>query len=493
MSNRFVLEQYGADVQAIVRSGFGSMTHARYLLLQIEDPVQVRAWIAQLLGERLIKSVADDNAGNVEEAVVLAFSYSGLRAMELTEHADFPFPSSFRRGMADPVRKPLLGDRSRAAWDWGDIASERFRGVQILAAHYRQHPFEGTVALLDVTDPAARGMRLVKMIRTCPYYIRAGREPFGFKDGLSQPVVTELMEAESVQRRRKLGGATFHDDELAAGEFVLGYANSYGERSYCPDVVGWPRVTDQNGGRFARHGSYLAVRQIEQDIAAFEQFDISEREKMLGRTLDGKPLVTDPGRLPMPEKDPNDFRYRLADIEGFQCPRGAHVRRANPRDALGWDVPSGIAASKLHRLIRRGRVYTEDSACGASCESDDASEGCGKGLFFIALNADLDRQFEFVQQRWFTNSKFADLWDEADPALGDGTDRSFSIPGCLPIGTRLHNLPQFTTVKGGGYFFLPGLSALRFIAERPGAGVELKSHDAGSGAQVARVHVRETT
>ena len=261
-----------------------------------------------------------------------------------------------------------------------------------------------------------------------------------------------------------------------AGEFVLGYANSYGERSYCPDVAGWERFAGRTGGRFARNGTYLAVRQIEQDIVAFKQFDLPQREKMFGRTLDGKPLVTDPGHLPNPEKDLNDFRYRLADTEGFQCPRGAHVRRANPRDALGWDVPSGVAASKLHRLIRRGRVYTDSSTCGTGCESDNAGAGCGNGLFFIALNADLDRQFEFVQQRWFTNSKFGDLWDEADPALGDGGDRSFSIPGCLPVGTRLHNLPQFTTVRGGGYFFLPGLSALRFMAEFASAATDLQSN-----------------
>ena len=473
MTSRFKLDNDGADVQAIVRSGFGSLTHACYLLLQIDDPVQARAWIAQMLAERLIKSVADMNA--VKEVAFLAFSYAGLRALGLREHPDFPFPSSFRRGMADPIRMPLLGDRSHAAWTWADIAAEHFSGVHVVVAHYRQRSFDDKIALIDVTNPAPHGVSLVKMIRTCPYYIRAGREPFGFKDGLAQPVLTELMKCESIERREDEGGATFEDDKVMAGEFVLGYANSYGERSYCPDVAGWERFAGRTGGRFARNGSYLAVRQIEQDIAAFNKFDVHEREKMFGRTFDGKPLVTDPGRLPKPEKDLNDFRYRLADTEGFQCPRGAHVRRANPRDALGWDVPSGVAASKLHRLIRRGRVYTDSSTCGASCGSDDASAGCGNGLFFIALNADLDRQFEFVQQRWFTNSKFGDLWDEADPALGDGGDRSFSIPGCLPVGTRLHNLPQFTTVRGGGYFFLPGLSALRFMAEVTSAATDLNS------------------
>ena len=29
---------------------------------------------------------------------------------------------------------------------------------------------------------------------------------------------------------------------------------------------------------------------------------------------------------------------------------------------------------------------------------------------------------------------------------------------------RLTNLPAFVTLKGGGYFFIPGLTALRLIA-----------------------------
>ena len=479
MTSHFNLKRDGIDVQAIVRSGFGRATHCRFLLLRIQDQVQVRSWIAQLIESGLIKTVADENAHEIDEAVVLAFSYAGLRALGLTDLADFPFPTPFRTGMADPTRMPLLGDQSRA-WNWGDTAAGQFDEVHVLAAHYQPHAFEDAAALLDLTKPDAQGVSIVREIQTCPYYIRAGREPFGFKDGMGQPIVAELMESKSVKRRRERGGASFEDDVVPAGEFVLGHANSYGERSYCADVVGWQGFAGRSGARFTRNGSYLAVRQIAQHVAEFKQFALAEREKMIGRTEDGEPLVTAPGSLPDPTKHPNDFRYRLADYDGFQCPRGAHIRRANPRDALGWDVPSGVAASKLHRLIRRGRAYTESSTCDASCESADASAGCGNGLFFIALNADLDRQFEFVQQRWFANSKFADLWDEADPALGYGGRRSFSMPGCLPVGRRLNNLPQFTTVKGGGYFFLPGLSALRFISE-PAMHDDLASSDRGAG------------
>jgi len=35
------------------------------------------------------------------------------------------------------------------------------------------------------------------------------------------------------------------------------------------------------------------------------------------------------------------------------------------------------------------------------------------------------------------------------------------------VTERLDGLPPFVTVKGGAYFFLPGIRALRFIASRP--------------------------
>ncbi|MDT5275191.1 MAG: hypothetical protein QOG95_2123, partial [Mycobacterium sp.] len=39
----------------------------------------------------------------------------------------------------------------------------------------------------------------------------------------------------------------------------------------------------------------------------------------------------------------------------------------------------------------------------------------------------------------------------------------FKIPN-RPIRKVLKGLPAFTTLKGGAYFFLPGLNALRYLA-----------------------------
>jgi hypothetical protein len=99
------------------------------------------------------------------------------------------------------------------------------------------------------------------------------------------------------------------------------------------------------------------------------------------------------------------------------------------------------------------------------------------------LNANIARQFEFVQQTWINDPKFHGLYDNKDPITGDNLDLSlggppdpeedadipynFTIPQ-QPVRRRISGLTRFVHVRGGGYFFLPGLSALRFLA-REGA------------------------
>jgi deferrochelatase/peroxidase EfeB len=184
----------------------------------------------------------------------------------------------------------------------------------------------------------------------------------------------------------------------------------------------------------------------------------------------------------------NNFTYQ-ADPQGLRCPLGAHIRRANPRNA---DLPPGahgilsrlwrmlgfnakareqdlIASARFHRLLRRGRTFgtgvtLADSVTQSSPDRDT-------GLYFICLVANIKRQFEFVQTAWMMGSKFAGLTGESDPLLGHRlpepggfpTD-GFSIPQADGPDRRLNRLPQFVSVLGGAYFFLPGIRALRYIA-----------------------------
>jgi hypothetical protein len=87
------------------------------------------------------------------------------------------------------------------------------------------------------------------------------------------------------------------------------------------------------------------------------------------------------------------------------------------------------------------------------------------------LNANISRQFEFLQNAWIANTKFSGLMGESDPLLGNpgpisgsSVTGNFTIPGDGTLRRRVSGLPQFVTVRGGAYFFLPSLRALRYFA-----------------------------
>ena len=133
-----------------------------------------------------------------------------------------------------------------------------------------------------------------------------------------------------------------------------------------------------------------------------------------------------------------------------------------------------VASTRFHRILRRGRVYgsrlTPEQALSDRPLKKAQEE---RGLFFICLGANISRQFEFVQNAWISSSKFAGLPTEGDPLLGnreplaDGsaTDQ-FSQPRDGEPAHRVKGIPHFVTVKGGAYFFMPGLRALKFILQQ---------------------------
>jgi hypothetical protein len=218
---------------------------------------------------------------------------------------------------------------------------------------------------------------------------------------------------------------------------------------------------------------------------------------MVGRTRTGAPLAPAGGE-PIagvgPDADDlarNGFTY-AADADGHGCPFGAHVRRANPRTG---DLPPGttgraerlaralgfarssfrddlVASARFHRLLRRGRAYGEPLPSHEALEA--GGDRAERGLHFICLVANPSRQFEFVQNAWIESTKFSGLSDERDPLLGSrapqagvpGTD-VFSLPRPGAPARRLTGMPRFVTVRGGAYFFLPGIRALRYIAGAP--------------------------
>ena len=456
------------DIQGLVARGYGSLRAATFVLLGINDPAAARAWLGVLAGE-----VATAERGDRSEAVHVALTRSGLGRLGLPEGSLAGFPDEFTGGMTTDHRRRLLGDVGESAperWRWGGPANP----VDAVLLLYAEDQAGLSNLVKRHTGPAAlesAGLAEVERLDTSPL---TGTEPFGFRDGISQPLIAELGPPDQP-------GPPLHT--VRAGEFVLGYQNQYGQVAESPTVAAaddpgqvLPRTDDPDRADLGRNGSYLVLRQLAQDVDGFRRFvDQASRADgqadpdagtrlaamMVGRWPNGAPLTRAPERPADDLADANDFGYADGDAAGRGCPLGAHIRRANPRDALDPEAgpEQSLRSVNRHRLLRRGRAYGDPSDPGE------------RGIHFICLNANIARQFEFVQHTWLNNPKFAALYDDTDPLVathqGD-TGRTFTVQA-RPFRQRVTGLPAFVTVRGGAYFFLPGLRALRFLTGLPAA------------------------
>jgi Dyp-type peroxidase family len=217
-----------------------------------------------------------------------------------------------------------------------------------------------------------------------------------------------------------------------------------------------------------RNGTYVVFRKLHQRVAAFRQYlkanssSPEEEEllaaKMMGRWRSGAPLALcpfhdDPELGADPQRN-NDFLYEEDDPIGYKTPIGSHIRRTNPRDAA---VPGVVS---LHRMIRRGTAYGPPLPEGVL--EDDGAE---RGLMFAFVGAHLGRQFEFVQSEWVNSGTVIGAGDAQDPIVGANAGAgSFTLPR-RPVRQRLQGLPRFVVTRGGEYCFMPGLRALRWLAD----------------------------
>jgi deferrochelatase/peroxidase EfeB len=503
-----------ADIQGLVRFAHNHLKAACFFLLRIEDSAAARAWLADVTapqwdrGDTPAARITNAVKGSLPDtALQVAFTYAGLKELGLDPAIGEGFPADFRSGMTgEEARSRRLGDvgaNAPKSWQWG--GPNKVPHVLVLAYAVTPDRLEGfkTEVKGRHWDTAFSGLDCLSTSDMQDH------EPFGFMDGVSQPLIDW-----DRQKRARLENTVNYTNLAALGEFLLGYPNEYARYTDRPLVDAekdperiLPLAEDRPGARdFGRNGTYLVLRDLQQDVAGFWQFvdraarhDARERRRlaqmMVGRMMSGDPIVplsaeaiagvgpklTDVWR--------NQFTYGQ-DPDGTTCPFGAHIRRANPRNA---DFPTGtkgllskliralgfggthahydlIASTRFHRILRRGREY------GALLEPDDAvkenANRDDRGLRFICLNANITRQFEFLQTSWINNPKFDGLQD-GDPLLGNRkplstgkrTDR-FALPQVTGLPRRIEGLAQFVTVRGGAYFFLPGISALRYLAAR---------------------------
>jgi deferrochelatase/peroxidase EfeB len=480
-----------ADTQGLLRAGYGSLPEACILLLRVADPAAARAWLAAAP----VTSMADLDVPQTR-ALNLALTREGLAALGIAEPILAGFSAPFLSGIAgDGGRSRRLGDVGANApehWDWG--AGER-KPDMVLLAYATAGDLEAWCAELTA-PPFTTAFTVLERLPTA---MLDQREPFGFVDGISQPTL-DWHGTPDPSEAAHVG----YSNRVALGEMLLGYPNEYGlyterplllpeqdPQHLLPPAADRPELRD-----LGRNGSYLVLRQLQQNVDGFWRCvhdraggdtaaGIALAEHMVGRHLSGAPLL--PARATVPgvaadERAQNGFTYD-GDPDGLTCPFGAHLRRANPRNG---DMPAGtngalarllrnlglvrqelrddlIAATRFHRVLRRGRDYgaqvTPEQALAAEAPVQ-------AGLHFICLNANIARQFEFVQGAWLAGRAFNGLTDQRDPitAPRDGSTDGFSLPQPDAVPRRVEHLAQFVTTRGGAYCFLPSLAALRWLA-----------------------------
>lgn len=474
-----------AAVQGLIVSGFGHLPAAQALFLR--QTGSGGDWLGTL--NRV--APVTDAAGRVTRASCLALTAAGLSRIGLDDATLSRFDLAFQQGMHAPERRRRLGDADPGViapggvrWSGAICPTANQNEVHALLLLYGSDPRVVSAWADDVVAALAPDMACVHRLCLDLQRDENGflREHFGFVDGLSQPIPHG---AAIVGRD---GRATAKDPwhGIESGDVLLGHRDAYGEPAPCPYIPDDPAARSYGLAQgtapdgcldLGLNGSYLVVRELQQDVAGFWQ-GMTDRaaaaravdpaakhitarwlaERVIGRDLASGDLLRPldaPGASA--STDPNATGFLATDPHGYGCPLGAHVRRANPRDGLAAApefARTVLDAANNHRLLRRGRKY------GAKVADPHTPDGEERGLLFMCLNTDIARQFEFVQQTWLRNPNFATLHNQSDPLLGPAGP--FTIP--QPILRRQIEVRNYVRFAGGEYFFLPSLPALRYLA-----------------------------
>ncbi len=430
------------DIQHILLTRTPAMT-GRYEFLTFDTAQGGRAWLAELLDVVQSAAEARDTMDDAKRWVTLAFTWTGLRALGVPEDSLNSFPEAFREGMA--ARATILGHTGRNAPEhWaGSLAGDELHAIAILFARDDEESRRciGEHDALLARCDGVRSLSHLDLNAHPPF--NYAHDHFGFRDRLSQPVI-----AGSGEEPTPGSGAP-----LQPGEFLLGY----------PDEDG-PVLNLPQPQALSRNGSYMAYLHLQEHVGEFRAFlsgnaDTAEAQellaaKLMGRWRSGAPLVLapdadDPELGADPQRN-NDFDYKEMDPLGYACPLGSHARRLNPRDTAH--------NMNRRRMIRRGATY------GPALPDGAPDDGVDRGIAAFIICASLVRQYEFAQNVWINDKSFHELGNEHDPICGvqDG-NLDFTVPK-RPIRKVHKGIPAFTTLRGGAYFFLPGIDALQHLA-----------------------------
>ena len=336
-------------------------------------------------------------------------------------------------------------------------------------------------AAMAIFAVAKSGFDIVKIV---PGNTRAGgfagKEHFGFEDGVSQPGLRGCVDSAKTipltQSVKDPDQGLPGQDLLWPGEFLFGYS---GQPTTGDDItkegdMELPEPWMANGG-------FLVVRRLIQFVpemhagvaAAATKTGIQPallESQLVGRWPSGAPVIlspaTDNPTLGGDETKNNDFEFDV-DTLGTICPWAAHIRKSYPRnDVRHNQAPTDDqreeeeVRTQQRRLLRRGIQFGPE----VTPEEDAVKHTTiDRGLLFRCYVTDLDGQFEFVQKNWVNNFHFVQKQSGHDSIIGQlpkAADRTFfgvGTPGSKPS----FDFKPWVKMTGGGYFFAP---SLRFLS-----------------------------
>ena len=504
------------DIQGNVVKAYGRFGYpfARYVFFQFHDVDNGRYFLRSLLP--LITTSRPWGAGiQLPPATTnIAFSYQGLKHLALPTKSLHSFPEEFSMGMK--ARAEILGDddvSDAKYWDpiWhNDKCIHMFMSINAQTPQALEQRYGEIQALLQLVSHGVEQLRGHRGSDgdDMPYQEAAAvfengqptaKEHFGYADGISDP----YFKGSGSNPANLIGGGkpTRQDpateagwEPLETGEFILGYRDETQELPAAPV----PRLLSYNG-------TFMVYRKLHENVGTFNRYieDVGKDfpggsealiAKMCGRWRNGAPMALFPtqveadafieelGNARQQVKDAvteaeksqalarlNTLRKKLTgfnfnrDLQGQSCPMGSHIRRANPRGCLEFGVTGAYntpgALVNRRRILRRGLPY--------GVVTDPKSDAGNHGIIFMAINTSIERQFEFVQQQWINYGNDFKLANQKDPLLGNHDEKDdFIIQGSAPDKPPFFcpRLPRFVTTRGGEYFFIPSITAIRMIA-----------------------------
>ena len=435
------------EIQATVLRYRPEPYFGSHILMHIDDARSGREFLRRLAPH--VASAAD--WWKAEDAwIAVAMTYTGLEALGVPNESLQSFPGAFRVGMAARADQLIdRGENDPKNWDQPFGSGEVHIGVTVFSDSE-----EKWRRAMAIAGEQYQELSCVTVLSSHDFGAQPGDlNPMGYKDTISQPAI----EGSGVE---PLPGQV---PSIKAGEFVLGYPGE----GFSPLPMPQPDV-------LGRNGTFLAFRKYQTLVATFNRFlrDNSktdeEREllaaKLVGRWRSGAPLTLAPGKDdPGLGEDPhrnNNFTY-ANDPNGKQAPLGCHMRRMNPRDT---EMPV-LANVNLHRILRRSTGYGAPYDPNAFSDHDDEVP---RGLFFLGISANVMGTLEFLQREWINDGNFIGVGNERDLVVGlQEEGATFTIPKA-PVRRRIHDIHSFNVLRGGEYFFMPSLSALKWLGDLKG-------------------------